>query len=147
MFRKKSADQYSATINVENLAGDEAGVFGAQEEHGRGDLFRRGGAAQRDGGINFFADDGIVERRRGHVGGDPAGGDAVDANAMGSELSGESFDHADERALAGGIVAVERFAALPGGGADEHNVAGGVSRFALLFFALRLHFGDGGLVE
>src|SRR2546430_14378801 len=120
MFPKKSADQYSATINVENLTGDEAGVFGAQEEHGRGDLLRRGGAAQRDGGINFFADDGIVERRRGHVSGHPSGSNAVDANTMGGELGGESFDHADERALAGGIVAVERFAALPGGGANEN---------------------------
>src|SRR5438105_15619692 len=114
MFPKKSTDQYSATINVENLAGDEAGVLSTQKKNGRGDLFWRGGAAQRDGGINFFADDGIVERRRGHVGGDPAGRDAVDADAMRGELGGESFDHADDGALAGGIVAVERFAALPG---------------------------------
>src|SRR5207248_4495238 len=133
MFPKKSTDQYSATINVENLAGDEAGVLSTQKKNGRGNLFRRGGAAQRDGGINFFADDGIVERRRGHASGHPAGGNAVDANAVGGKLSGESLDHADERALAGGIVAVQGFAALSGSGADEHDVAGGSVLLGLLF--------------
>src|SRR5205823_5887821 len=125
MFPKKSTDQYSATIDVENLAGDKAGVLGTKKEYGRGALFRRGGAAQRNGGINFFADHRIIERRRGHVSGDPAGSNAVDADAMGRELGGESFDHADERALAGGIVAVQGFTPLTGGRADEHDVSGG----------------------
>src|SRR5438046_956597 len=102
MFPKKSADQHGAAVHVENLAGDEAGGFGTKKEHWRGDLFRRGGAAQRNGGINFFADHGIAERRRGHVGSDPAGSNAVDADAVGGELGGESFNHADDSALAGG---------------------------------------------
>ena len=66
---------------------------------------------------------------------------------MRGELAGESFDHADERAFAGGIVAVQRFAALPGGRADEHEVSGGIVLFGLLFFALRLHLRDGVLDE
>ena len=40
----------------------------------------------------------------------------------GRQLGREALGHADERAFGGGVIAVAGFTALPGGGADEHDV-------------------------
>jgi hypothetical protein len=53
LFQKTSetlADEDCAAIDVEDLAGDEAGEGGAEEEDGRGDLVDVGCAAEWDEG-------------------------------------------------------------------------------------------------
>ena len=66
---------------------------------------------------------GIAEDLCRGVGGDPAGSDAVAVDALADEFGGEAFGEADESAFGGGVVGVEGFAALAGGGADEDDVA------------------------
>ena len=44
------ADEYRATVDVEDFAGDEAGEGSAEEEDGSGDLFDVRGAAEGDEG-------------------------------------------------------------------------------------------------
>ena len=42
----------------------------------------------------------------------------------GGEFGGKTLDHADQGALAGGVIAVERLASLARGGADQHDMTG-----------------------
>ena len=121
------ADEDCAAVDVEDLAGDEAGEGGAEEEDGRGDLVDVGGAAERDEGQQLLGRFGMAKDIGGHFGGDPAGSDAVAVDALGDEFGGEAFGEADEGAFGGGVVGVEGFAALAGGGADEDDVASGVA--------------------
>src|SRR5271168_4325854 len=58
---------------------------------------------------------------------------------MADEFGGEAFGEADEGALGGGVVGVEGFATLAGGGADEDDVAACCAGCRLGF-----HLSDGG---
>jgi hypothetical protein len=60
-------------------------------------------------------------------------------DALADEFGGEAFGEADEGAFGGGVVGVEGFAALAGGGADENDVAADS-----VHQRLRLHLSDGG---
>jgi hypothetical protein len=136
------ADEYRATVDVEDLAGDEAGEGSAEEEDGCCDLFDVRGAAEGDQGEELLRYLGVVEDVFGGFGGDPAGGDAVAVDALADEFCGEGFGEADEGAFGGGVVGMESFAALAGGGADEDDVAsGGGSRLGV---RLGFHLGHGG---
>src|SRR5438477_630897 len=59
--------QHLAAVHIEDFAGDEPCVLGAQEQNGRGNLFRRAHPAERDGGEHFFAGGGIVQCWRGQM--------------------------------------------------------------------------------
>ena len=83
---------------------------------------------------------GIAKDIDRHLGCDPAGGDAVSVDALCNEFRREAFGEADESAFGGGVVGVEGFAALTGGGADEHDVAFGVAGCGL-GLRLGLHLG------
>src|SRR5258708_11119222 len=98
-----------------------------------------GGTAKRDKGQQLLGRFWIAKDVGGHLGGDPAGGDAVAVDALADEFGGEAFGEADEGSLGGGVVGVEGFAALPGSGADENDVAADS-----VHQRLRLHLSDGG---
>src|SRR6266566_6382490 len=133
------ADQDCAAVDVEDLAGDEAGEGGAKEQNRRGDLVNVRGAAQRDERQQLLGRFGVAKDIGGHLGGDPAGGDAVAVNALADEFGGEALGEADESALGGGVVGVEGLASLAGGGTDEDNVAADS-----IHCRLGLHLGDCG---
>ena len=73
----------------------------------------------------------------------PAGGDAVGVNALGSEFGGERLGERNEGAFAGGVIGVAGFAALAGGGRDEHDVTAA----AVFRPWAREHVGRGGVNE
>ncbi len=133
-----SPDQHRSSIHIEDFSGNESGVRGAEEQNRRGELFGRAYAAERNLGENDVASFGITQSGRGHVSGDPSRGYGIYVNAIDGEFGGKSLDHANERALAGGVVTVKSFATLSGGGADEDNVSGHACCHSLLF-----HLGDG----
>ena len=133
------ADEDCAAVDVEDFAGDEAGEGGAEEENGRGDLVDVGGTAERNQGQQLLGRFWIAKDVGGHLGGDPAGGDAVAVDALADEFGGETFGEADEGSLGGGVVGVEGFAALAGGGADEDDMSADP-----IHEGLRLHLGYGG---
>ena len=116
--RRPLAYKNCSAVDVEDLAGDEAGEGGAEEEDGCGDLVDVGGTAEWDQGQQLLGRFGLAEDSDGHFGGDPSGGDAVAVDALGDEFGRKAFGEADESALGGGVVGVERFAALAGGGAN-----------------------------
>src|SRR5882757_3389453 len=138
-FNHTLADEDCAAVDVEDFAGDEAGEGGAEEENGRGDLVDVGGTAKRDQGQQLLGRFWIAKDVGGHLGGDPAGGDAVAVDALADEFGGEAFGEADEGSFGGGVVGVEGFAALAGGGTDENDVAADP-----VHKRLRLHLSDGG---
>src|SRR5580700_1403960 len=113
-------------------------MFGAQEEHGSGNLLRRAYAPERNRAEDFLAGLRVIERRPRHVGVNPAGGNAVYIDAVSSQLGGKALGHADDRAFRGGIIAMKGFAALPARGADKDDVPRGRA-----FPRLRLHLRDG----
>src|SRR5271165_2248081 len=76
------SDEYGASIHIEDLAGDEAGVFRAEEQDGGGNLLRRANASEGDGATDFIAAVRVIERRLGHVGVDPTGGHGVHVDAV-----------------------------------------------------------------
>ena len=121
--RYSLADEDCAAVDVEDLAGDEAGEGGAEEEDGSSDLVDVGGTAERDQGQQLFGRFGVAKDTGRHFGGDPSGGDAVDVNSLPDEFAGEAFGEADESAFGGGVVGVEGFAALGCGGGDQDDVA------------------------
>src|SRR5581483_10323678 len=58
--------QYRSPIHIKDLAGDETGVFTAQEQDGSGDLLRPAHPAHGDGAANFFPAFRILQRLGGH---------------------------------------------------------------------------------
>ena len=81
-FGLRLADEDSAAVDVEDFAGDEAGEGGAEEEDGPGDLVDVRGAAEGDERQQLLGRLGVVEDIGGHLGGDPAGGDAVAVDSL-----------------------------------------------------------------
>ncbi len=84
--REESEDSCDGSaIDHEAGAGDETARFAGQKEGRAGEFLGRSPAAQggtgSEGVLLFLAEDG-----HGHVGGDGAGGQAVDSNAEGSEV-------------------------------------------------------------
>ena len=138
----RSTDEDRAAVDVEDFAGDEAGEGGAEKENRGGDLVDVGGAAEGDERQQLFGRFGVAEDSDGHLGGDPAGGDAVAVDSLGDEFGGEALGEADESAFAGGVVGVEGLAALAGGGADEDDVAAGV--VPRVCWSLHLGYGGAG---
>ena len=136
------ADEYRATVDVEDLAGDKAGEGSAEEEDRCCDLFDVCGTPEGDQGEEFLRYLGVIENFCCGVGGDPAGGDAVAVDALADKFGGETLGEADEGAFGGGVVRVEGLAALAGSGADEDNVASGGARLRLGF-----HLGYGGAYD
>src|ERR1700677_812870 len=65
------ANQHGAAIYVEDLAGDEAGIFGAQKQHRGRNLLGSTHAPQRNSAADFFAASRIIERGLCHIGIDP----------------------------------------------------------------------------
>ena len=65
----------------------------------------------------------VGEGLAAHVGQHPARRDAVDPDPAGSELGAERPGEGDDGALGGGVVGVERLAALAGRRGDEHDRA------------------------
>src|SRR4029077_20093111 len=96
-----------ATVYIEDFPGDEAGVFGAQEQHRGGDLLGSPGTAQGNLTANFVSALWVGEGSGAHVGIDPAGGHTVYVDAVGSQFGREGFSHADDRALTRGVVTVK----------------------------------------
>src|SRR5712692_4765246 len=116
--------QDRTSIYIDDLAGHEVGQVRSHKEDGAGDFFGGGGAAERNyRGGHLLARFGL-EDRNGHVGGDPAGGDRVHQNIVTGELGRKTFGEADDAAFGSAVVGVERFAPLPGGGADGDDFAG-----------------------
>jgi hypothetical protein len=118
--------QDRAAVHVENFPGDKSGEGRTEKNDWRGDFFWLAHATERDGRKNFGSGGRVIQCGRGHIGGDPAGRDTVDVNAIPGEFRGQPFNHADDRTFAGGVVAVERFAPLAGSRTDQHDVAGAV---------------------
>jgi hypothetical protein len=107
-----------SAVDVEDLAGDEPGEGGAEKEDGCCDLVDVGGTAERDLGQQLLGRFGLAEDSDGHFGGDPAGSDTVAIDSLPDEFGGETFGEADEGALGGGVVGMEGFATLAGGGTN-----------------------------
>src|ERR1035438_2603215 len=80
--RQNSPHQHRAPVYVEDLASDESGVPGAEEQYRRGDLVRRRHPAQRNRGEDPSATRRIRERSRGHVDRKSTRLNAIDVNAM-----------------------------------------------------------------
>src|SRR5260370_42006798 len=116
MGRYILADEHCAAVDVEDLAGDEAGEGGAEEEDRRGDLVDVRGAAQRDEGQQLLGRFGVAKDTGGHLSADPAGGDAVAVDGLADEFRGEALGEAEDSALGGVVVGGESVAAVSGGG-------------------------------
>src|SRR6185437_11649383 len=117
------SDQNSAAVDVEDLAGDEAGPGGTEKHNWPGDLFGLGGAAERNKVQRFLGRDWIAQGSSGHFRPHPSWSHAVAQDPLGRELGREALGEGEQSALAGGVVGVEGLAALCGGGGDEDDVA------------------------
>src|SRR5579864_5303259 len=121
--RHVSTAEDAAAVDAQDLAGDVARERRGEEDDRAGDVFGGGDAAEGDAG------QGLVppragERRRRHVGVDPARSHRVDAHPR-RQLDGPGAGGGDHRPLAGGIGAVARLAALAGGRGQVDDVAVG----------------------
>src|SRR5436190_15466050 len=120
--RLSSSHQHRAAVHVEDLAGNEASQWSTKKKDGRGDLLGSAHASERYFGENFICHGPIVERRSRHIGVHPTWSNTVHIDMMRRQLSGETFDHADDRAFGRRVIGMKRFAPLPGGGADQYYV-------------------------
>ena len=109
-----SYGQIRAAVGVDELAGDEDRVLGGEEDGHPRDLLGLGHAAERD--LPRARRDlllGIAVAGLLRVG--QAGGDGVDADAMGGQRQGHRAGHAEHARLAGRVVHAARVAADRGG--------------------------------
>src|SRR5579863_4409038 len=116
--------QHGSAIHVEHFAGDEAGMRRTQEQDRRRDFFRRSHPSEWNRSKDPGAALRIIQRRHRHVSLHPSRSHAIYIDAIAGQFGGKPLDHADERAFAGGVVAMKRLAALSGGGTDQHDVPG-----------------------
>ena len=118
-----SAGEHGASINVEDLAGDEPSVRSAKKEDGAGNFVDVSGAAERDQRHRFLGRGRVSKGSGGHLGRDPARGDAVGENTLWGKLRRQRFRERDEGALRGGVVGMEGLTALCGGRGDKDDMA------------------------
>src|SRR5579863_7930899 len=78
--------QDRAAIHVENFAGDESGQRRAEKQYRSGNLASARRATHGNARGDLRPHFGVVQRGRRHFGSDPAGSDAVDANAPGRQF-------------------------------------------------------------
>src|SRR5271170_3063306 len=121
-FYRALPRQNRASIHVEDLSGDESSEFGAQEQYRGSNFLGPAGAPQRNRVADFRAHPWIFQRRLRHVGINPSRSNAIHVNAVRRQFRREALRHADDRALARGIVAMKGLATLSAGGTDQHDV-------------------------
>ncbi len=90
-FKLRLADEDSSAVDVEDLTRDEAGEGCTEKEDRCGDLVDVSGTAERDQRQQVLGRFGIAKDIDRHLGGDPAGGDAVDVDSLCDEFRREAF--------------------------------------------------------
>ena len=106
-----------ATVDIDGFAGDVAGLFGTQEEHGLRNVVGYAGALERD--LDDAAVDGFLwERAAEEVGFEyEAGVDGVGGDSVGGEFFGEARREA-VHAHFGGRIGEDAAATAAGVGGD-----------------------------
>src|SRR5580704_10614280 len=115
--------QNRTAVHVEDFPVNKAGMLGTEEQYGGGDFLRLTDAAQGNSAANLLSALWICKRSRAHISVNPARSNAIYVDACRSELGCESLGHADQRALARGIVAVKCFSSLAARGTDQHDMS------------------------
>src|SRR5205085_9120876 len=115
-----------ATGDGQRLAGDEAGIVGGEEDHGRSHVVGDAEPAPRDHALEALRElrallrELLLEERR--VG--RTGAHAVYVDAMARDLARHGLGERDEPALGRGVHGLARRADAAGVGGDDHDLAG-----------------------
>src|SRR4051812_39692356 len=110
-----------AAVDGVDLAGDEGRFRVGEELHDAGDLV--GFAEAPDGDLGDDLVEGFLGDGLDHLGGDVAGCDGVDGDALAGGLLGEAHGQAEQAGFGGGVVGLADVAGLADDRADVDDAA------------------------
>src|SRR5205085_8286703 len=106
-------------------------------------FFRLAHPAKRNRSEHSVASLRVRQRWSRHVGCHPSWSNAVHVDPITGKFRAKSFNHTDDSAFAGSVIAMKGFSTLSRGGTDNHDAAGCLSSTP----ALELHLRDAVLDE
>src|SRR5712692_4198227 len=112
-IREDSPAQHTPAVHIEDFAGDVPRQVRAQEDDRSGNIVGTGHTSEWNRALDCalpLSRFPLIRLLR-HLGIDPSRGHAVDRDPR-RELDGERLGERNDRAFSGGVVGVERFAAL-----------------------------------